>query len=115
MSRCETTAAPSRDCATNRFQILFDYGAYADWTTEEVVNIMRDLSTISAQLSDYVLEDQQPVAVFGDSGWISTKWLGCVCDAIRLVRGARVCDEVPGFYGRPNLTIGVSFVVLVEV
>jgi hypothetical protein len=44
---------------------VLDYEAYTDETTEEVVDIMRELSSTSAQLSDYVIDDHQSVAVVG--------------------------------------------------
>jgi len=44
---------------------VLDYDPYADETTEEVVEIMRTLTTTSAQLSGHVIDDTQSIAVIG--------------------------------------------------
>jgi len=44
---------------------VLDYDAYADDTTEQVVEIMAALQSTSNQLTDYTIDDEQSVAVVG--------------------------------------------------
>ena len=50
---------------TGRLDAIFDYDAYVDDATREVVETMRTLRTTSKRLSEYAIDEGQSVAVVG--------------------------------------------------
>ncbi|QAU12111.1 hypothetical protein EKH57_04785 [Halorubrum sp. BOL3-1] len=48
-----------------RLDAIFDYDAYVDDATREVVGVMRDLRTTSKRLTEYAIDDGRSVAVVG--------------------------------------------------